>query len=105
MYNIEISPRYVADMNAATNYISDVLCNLDAAVNLKNKADAIIDQIAKSPYAYSPYISDVKLQNEYRKAKVNNYYIFFRVDEEKQVVKIARFIFSKMDFSNVNEIL
>ena len=49
MYNIEISPRYVADMNATINYISDVLCNMDAAMNLKNKADVTIDDIAKNP--------------------------------------------------------
>lgn len=105
MYSVEISPRYVSDMNACTNYISDVLCNLDAAINLKNKADAVIDEIVKNPYIYSNYISNIKLKNEYRKAKVNNYYIFFRIDEERQVVQIARFIFSKMDFSNINEIL
>ena len=105
MYNIEISPRYVADMNAITNYISGVLCNLGAALKLKNKADATIDDIAKNPYIYSSYISGSKLKNEYRKAKVNNYYIFFRIDEERMVVQIARFIFSKMDFTNINEIL
>ena len=105
MYNIEISPRYVADMNATTNYISNVLCNSDAALKLKNKADITIDDIAKNPYIYRSYISGSSLKNEYRKAKVNNYYIFFRIDEERMVVQIARFLFSKMDFTNINEIL
>lgn len=105
MYNLEISPRYVADMNAITNYISGVLCDLDAALKLKNKADATIDDIAKNPYIYSSYVSGSKLKNEYRKAKVNNYYIFFRIDEERETVQIARIIFSKMDFTSINDIL
>lgn len=105
MYKIEISPRYVADIKATINYISDVLCNSDAALNLKNKADVTIDNISKNPYMYTNYISSSKLKNEYRKAKVNNYYIFFRIDEERMVVQIARFIFSKMDFSNINDVL
>ena len=105
MYKVEISPRYVYDMNACINYISDVLCNSDAAINLKNKVDATIDEISKNPYIYSSYISNIKLKNEYRKAKVNNYYIFFRIDEERKVVQIAKFIFSKMDFSKIDEIL
>ena len=105
MYKVEVSHRYVYDMNACLNYISDVLCNGDAAIKLKNKADTTIDEIAKNPYIYSSYISNVKLKNEYRKAKVNNYYIFFRIDEERKVVQIVRFIFSKMDFSNINEIM
>ena len=105
MYKVEISHRYIYDMNACINYISDVLCNCDAAIKLKNKADTTIDEIAKNPYIYSSYISNMKLKNEYRKAKVNNYYIFFRIDEERKVVQIARFIFSNMDFSYINEIM
>ena len=53
MHKVEISHRYVYDMNACINYISDVLCNSDAAINLKNKVDATIDEIAKNPYIYS----------------------------------------------------
>ena len=105
MYNVEISQRYVDDMNATTNYISNVLCNLDAAIKWKDKADTVIDDIAKNPYIFSGYVSKIKLKNEYRKAKVNNYYIFFRINEERQVVQVARFLFTKMDFSNINEIL
>ncbi len=105
MYNVEISQRYVDDMNATTNYISNVLCNLDAAIKLKDKADTVIDDIAKNPYIFSSYVSKIKLKSEYRKAKVNNYYIFFRINEERQVVQVARFLFTKMDFSNINEIL
>ena len=105
MYKVEVSLRYIFDMNVCVKYISDVLCNSDAAINLKNKADAIIDDIAKTTYIYSQYISNIKLKNEYRKAKVNNYYIFFRIDEERKVVQIARFLFSKINFSKIIEIL
>ena len=38
MYKVEVSFRYIFDMNACIKYISDVLCNSDAAINLKNKA-------------------------------------------------------------------
>ena len=60
MYNVEISPRFVADINITTNYISDVLCNMDAALNLRHKTEAAIDDIAKNPYIYSGYISNSK---------------------------------------------
>lgn len=105
MYKSEISLRYVSDINICLNYISDVLCNRDPAINLKSKADATIDEIAKNPYIYTSYISKIKLKNEHKKAKVNNYYMFFRIDEARKVVQIARLIFSKMDFSSINEIL
>ncbi len=98
MYKVEVSHRYVYDMNACLNYISDVLCNGDAAIKLKNKADATINEIAKNPYIYSSYISNIKLKNEYRKAKVNKYYIFFRIDEERKVISSEKTKLFKLHF-------
>lgn len=38
---------------------------------------------------------------KYRKAVIKNYIMFYRVDEEKQIIYIMRFVYGRRDYINL----
>lgn len=105
MYNIVYFELYKQDLQSTLDYISNILFNSDAAVKLYTEIKKTCKQISKNPYMFSSYIGNVKLKANYRKAKVGSYYIFFEVDDILKVVKVKRFIYSKMDSQNILRIV
>ena len=81
MYNLEYLPVALQDMVAIVRYISRELGNPAAA----------------------PYTPIRPLKHEYRKVLVQNYFIFYWVDEEKKLITIARVVYAKSDYDPLLE--
>ncbi len=93
MYRIEYLPSALRDLTDIACYIGVKLQNPDAADRLAEKIVAAVDELSDMPYRYEVYIPVKPLKYEYRKMIVDNYLIFYRVDENKHTVIIFRVIY------------
>lgn len=103
MYKLEYLPIALQDIVEIVNYISHTLKNPEAASNLAESFVAKAESLLIFPYK-NPVCQLIRpLKHEYRKILVENYLIFYWVDEEKKLVTVARVIYAKRDYSNLLE--
>jgi plasmid stabilization system protein ParE len=88
-------------MTEIARYISHELQNPDAAEKL---ADAMIEAVEEArtfPYAAPPYFPIRPLKYNYRKLLVQNYLIFYWVDDQARKITVARAIYAKRDYASL----
>lgn len=98
MYTLEYLPIAKKDMIEISQYIGVKLSNPTAADNLAEKMVDAAESLTDMPYKCSVYISPRPLKHEYRKLLVNNYIMFYYVNELEKIITIARVIYAKRDF-------
>lgn len=98
MYNLEYLPVACQDMVEIVRYISRELNNPAAVDRLAVELIEAGDGIPAFPYANPAYIAIRPLKHEYRKLLVQNYLMFYWVNEEKKLVTVARVIYAKRDY-------
>ena len=103
MYKIEYLPVARQDMIEIVRYISQELQNPTAADQLAVELIEAGDGIPRFPYANPSYTPIRPLKHEYRKLLVQNYFIFYWVDEAKQLVTVARVVYAKRDYERLLE--
>ena len=86
MYKLEYLPVARRDMIEIVRYISQELHNPTAADQLAMELIEAGDSIPKFPYANPAFIPIRPLKHEYRKLLVQNYFMFYWVDEVKKLV-------------------
>lgn len=79
-------------------YISLELQNPDAAERLAVELVNAAESVLKFPYAAAAYRTIRPLKHEYRKILVQNFLMFYWVDEEKKLVIVARVVYAKRDY-------
>lgn len=92
MYKLEYLPVARRDMIEIVRYISQELQNPTAADKLAMELIEAGDSIPKFPYANPAFIPIRPLKHEYRKLLVQNYFMFYWVDEVKKLVTVARVV-------------
>ena len=97
MYNLVYLPAARRDMVEIVQYIGKNLKNPSAANHLAEALVEAADSILKFPYASPAYIPIKPLKHEDRKL-VQNYLIFYWVDEQRKCVTIARVIYAKREY-------
>ncbi|MDR2728667.1 MAG: type II toxin-antitoxin system RelE/ParE family toxin [Chitinispirillales bacterium] len=91
------------DISEIVRYIGKELCNPATAENLAEKIITAIQSLTIFPYrcpVYQPPLKK-KMRYEYRKLLVENYTVFYRIDEEKKIVRIMRVIYGRRDHSRL----
>jgi len=84
-------------------YISQELQNPTAADQLAMELIEAGDSIPKFPYANPAFIPIRPLKHEYRKLLVQNYFMFYWVDEVKKLVTVARVVYARRDYERLLE--
>lgn len=103
MYKLEYLPAARKDMLEIVQYISRELQNPDAADRLAVELVDAAKRVLTFPYA-TPACQLIRpLKHEYRKILVQNYLMFYWVDEEKRLVTVARMIYAKRDYGRLLE--
>jgi len=82
-------------------YISQELQNPTAADQLAMELIEAGDSIPKFPYANPAFIPIRPLKHEYRKLLVQNYFMFYWVDEVKKLVTVARVVYARRDYERL----
>ena len=101
MYKLEYLPAARQDMVDIVRYISRELCSPAAAEQLAMELIEAGDSIPGVPYANPAYTPIRPLKHEYRKRLVQNYIMFYWVDEGKKLVTVARVIYAKREIDRL----
>jgi addiction module RelE/StbE family toxin len=97
MYKLEYLPTARQDMIGIARYITRNLANPEAAEKLSVELIEAADSLSAFPYANPAYIPIKPVLHEYRKFLVQNYLIFYRVDEKTKTVTVTRVIYARRD--------
>ena len=103
LYKLEYLPVARKDMIEIVRYISRELQNPDAADRLAVKLVNAAESVLTFPYAAPAYQPIRSLKHEYRKILVQNYLMFYWVDEEERLVTVARVVYAKRDYGRLLE--
>ena len=98
MYELYVMPKAREDMVEIAKYISHTLKNPTGARKLANELREAALRLVVMPYRNALYTPLRSLENEYRRVKVQNYFLFYSVDEEKHRVTIYRIIYARRNF-------
>lgn len=101
MYNLVYLPVARRDMIEIARYISVELKNPAAANQLATELIDAGDSILKFPYASPTYTPIRPLKHEYRKLIVQNYIMFYWIDESNKQITVARVIYARRDFDRL----
>ena len=98
MYRLGYLSASRQDMIEIVKYVSRELNNPIAANQLAVELVEAGDSLSKFPYANPAYVPIRPLKHEYRKLLVQNYLMFYWVNEMEKVVTIARVMYAKRDY-------
>lgn len=99
MFKVEFSPEAINDLQQIKNYITNELCNEQAAVSTLNKIINHIHILENFPESGAMLSSIVNIDINYRFLVCGNYTAFYRVDSE--TVYIVRVIYGRRDFIRI----
>ena len=103
MYKLEYLPVARKDMLEIVRYISVELKNPNSADRLAVELVEAAERVLSFPYA-APFYQPIRpLKHEYRKIFVQNYLMFYWVNEEEKLVTVARAIYAKRDYGRLLE--
>lgn len=103
MYKLEYLPVAQRDMVEIVRYISGELQNPTAAARLARELVNAAESVLTFPYALPSYQPIRSLKREYRKILVQNFLMFYWVDEEKKLVTVVRVVYAKRDVARLLE--
>ena len=101
MYKLEYLPTALNDMVEIVNYISAELKNPSAANRLSEEFIKAAEMLTDFPYSNPVYNPLRPLKNEYRKTVVENYIMFYWVDEANKKITIVRVVHGKRDYGKI----
>ena len=99
MADILFSPEAISDLQQTKAYITNELCNEQAAVNTIARIMDRIRRLAAFPEMGAPLSSIVDFETDYRFLACGNYTAFYRF--ENQTVYIARVLYGRRDFMRI----
>ena len=101
MYKLEYLLVAQRDMVEIVRYISGKLQKPDAADCLVMELVNVAERVITFSYALPAYQPIRLLKREYRKILVQNFLMFYWVDEEKKLVTVARVMYAKRDIRQI----
>lgn len=99
MAEIKFSPEAIADLQQAKAYITEELCNEQAAAGTVAKITKRIRLLANFPESGAPLSSIVDFETDYRFLVCGNYTAFYRM--ENQRVNIVRVLYGRRNFMQI----
>lgn len=97
-YYVDLAPKAQRDIDSILNYIAIDLCAPASALNLNEKFLKQIEQLESFPYCGEIYISEIPLKYEYRRLIVDNYLIFYTINETQKTVIIMHIVYGSSNY-------
>jgi hypothetical protein len=98
-YKLRALRMFERDMIEAADYITNVLLNPEAALNLIEETHKAVQKRLSNPTAFEPYRSAKNRKHKYYRIYVKNYTVFYVVIGN--VMELHRFIYSRRDFTQI----
>ena len=99
MADISFSPEAITDLQETKAYITEELCNEQAALNTIAKITGRIRELARFPEMGAPLSSIVDFETNYRFLVCGHYTAFYRF--ENQTVYIVRVLYGRRNFMRI----
>ena len=100
-YQVIITKKAIGDLRRALNYIAKYLYNKTAARNLNVNFYSFAEGLAYFPHRY-PIVSEPLLHSlQVRYIPIDNYILFFIIDETKNQIQILRFLHSRSEWRKI----
>lgn len=100
MYRINYSNRSRADVIEIVSYIEYTLFNKTASYKFLKSLKREIAIIFEFPYSNPIFYND-NYKTRYRMAKVDNYVIFYSIDEINKTISVYRILYQKRNFAQI----
>ena len=97
-YNVILQPIAQTDIRNISDYIAHTLCNPDTAVKLIDEFAVQFERISNFPMSGKPLELDLPLEHDYLLAFVENYVIFYIVDEYAETAVVMRVLYAGSDY-------
>lgn len=97
-YKVEYLPLALADLKDAVAHISDELGMPRAARELAETIIGDVASLSDFPYSRSAYTPIKPLKHDFRRLLVQNYSVFYWVDEDLKAVTVARILYNRRNF-------
>jgi len=100
-YNIEITKPAEKDLYEIGRYIANELLAPDKAVKTIDKIASEIFKLEEMPYRNAIVDDDKLASQSIRKLLIDNYIVFYVVNEEKKKVTVVRILYKRRDWINI----
>lgn len=98
-YKIIYLPLFYEDLNSIIDYIIHHLKNRIAAENFVDKLEKEICKRAFNPSSYEEYMSSRKRKDTYYRIYVDNYTVFYTVNDD--TMEVRRILYSRRNFDKL----
>ena len=99
MAEVKFSPEAINDLQQIKTYITEELCNEQAAISTIAKIVKHIHALESFPKSGTPLEAMVSFSSDYRFLVCGNYTAFYRIEEGK--VLIVRVLYGRRDFMRI----
>lgn len=96
-YRIIITPDAEYDLIELQNYITDVLLSREIAKRYIHTIRTEISSLSEMPARHKPVDDEPWHSRGIRKIMVNNFFVYYRIDEEQKKVFILNVIYARRD--------
>lgn len=100
-YSFQFTQKAEGDLNEILEYICDELVNPTAANSLAKKIFECIDYIRAFPDSGLIVENEFLTDKTLRRALVENYCIYYKVDDKNKLIYIIRLVYSKRDMNEL----
>lgn len=100
-YKVVLTAPAQNDLLKNAAYISDNLLNPIAADKYLNEATDKLRELADMPYMYATVNDEMLSQLGVRMLRINNYIVFYRINDDEQIVTILRIVYEKRDWQHI----
>ena len=91
----------VVDLDKILNYITNELSNDFASKNLFSKIEKTIDNICLFPKSFPIVENSFVSDKDIRKVSVDNYIMYYKYEEDSNIVSILRIVYGKMNLDKI----
>ncbi|MCL2615556.1 MAG: type II toxin-antitoxin system RelE/ParE family toxin [Dehalococcoidia bacterium] len=100
-YRIEVTTKAKLDMRGIHEYVAHVLCEPNIADRLLDKIETRILTLRNLPFKHAPARNEHARIRDLRKLVVDNYFVFYAIDEMHKTIYIVRVLYGRMDWLNI----
>lgn len=100
-YKINLPPLAQSDITEIDTYITENLFAPDAAINLLDRFIKSFEQLEIFPLSGKELETKFPLKYNYRWILVENYLVFYIVDEENETVTIMRILYASSNYQKI----
>ena len=100
-YRVALTPLAAHDLYQITVYVAESLSAAQTAVALLDRLQKAIDNLAYFPRRNELVDGAVWSRRGLRKMVVDNYLVFYLVDEKRRSVEVLRVMYAKRDYNKV----